>query len=226
MLNIKRWLTRRSGAAIPASELTAMGLWASTRSMTYEGPSVHRQYVVRGDWDGCPWTLERRTGSRVFIQGDEFNGRAAMDLLVNPVVIVISRALKNSLENEAYSIYTDSVQTLAEPSLSEEMRWIALYPECAPLNISKDFHDRFSVLAADSRDAAKWITDDLVERVLMCSAVRLNSPFILMLLRGKVYVQLELDTTTDELTALEQSVNLLQFASETARLNFSKSAGS
>ena len=219
---IRQWFARKAQLVAPTDVMRAVSAWAGDRSLSYDGPTPARRYRVGGYFSGYSWTIERRVGSRPFISGDELSGRVVLDLPVSPVVIVISRALKESLEKQAYEIYTDSVQTLAEPSLSEEMRWIALYPEWRQASNSQNFQQRFSVLAAENSDAEKWITSELAERVMTCAAARFDCPFILMLLRGKVYLQLELDTTFDEVAALAQSVDILSFASEAARRQFAK----
>ena len=41
----------------------------------------------------------------------------------------MNRPLKESLEKQAYQIYTDQLQTSVDPNLPEEMRWLAMYDE-------------------------------------------------------------------------------------------------
>ena len=44
-------------------------------------------------------------------------------------MLVLKRPLKDTLERRTYKVFTDSLQTTADPSLAEEMRWLAMYPE-------------------------------------------------------------------------------------------------
>lgn len=217
MRSVKQLFAGKANESIPAN---AISRWANNNSMSYVGPSACRHYMLGGELGGKPWTIERRSGSRAFIRGDEINGRAALDLLTGPVVIVMNRSLKESLEKQAYEIYTDPVQTLADPSLSEEMRWVALYPECPKFNAPIDFRQTFSVLAGDTRHPKQWVSNELIDLVMTCQAERLDAPFVLMLLRGKVYLQMEFDVTCDELSALKQSCDILQLASSTALQHF------
>ena len=215
----KLWLAGRMGHSFPANSISE---WAGNHAMSYVGPTASRQYQLSGEFGGKPWTIERRIASRAFIKGDELNGRAALNVLSSPVVIVMNRSLKESLEKQAYEIYTDPVRTLAEPSLSEEMRWIALYPECPQFSVSRDFHQAFSVLAADAVDATRWVSDELIQLVLACRLNCRDTPFVLMMLRGKVYLQLEMSMTCDELAALSNSVDIFRLASTSALRHFPK----
>jgi hypothetical protein len=102
------------------------------------------------------------------------------------------------------------------------MRWIALYPECVRLNLSQDFQQGFSVLAGNLIDAEKWVSHELAQLILTCQAARLDAPFVLMLLRGKVYLQLELEITPDETPVIERSLDIFQMASKAALQQFAK----
>ena len=69
----------------------------------------------------------------------------------------MSRPLKEMLEKRAYGIYTDTVQTTAAPSLTEEMRWLALYPEVGWNGLPNAFWDRYAVLADRRNHAMDWV---------------------------------------------------------------------
>lgn len=217
--SVQQWRAGKFSSSSPPIEVAA---WAADHAISFSGSNTKSHYLLAGQVDGRPWTLERRRSSRSFIKGDELNARAVLNVLVHPVVIVMNRPLKNALEKQAYEIYTDSVQTLAKPSLVEEMRWIALYPECVRLNLSQDFQQGFSVLAGNLIDAEKWVSHELAQLILTCQAGRLDAPFILMLLRGKVYLQLELEITPDETPVIERSLDIFQMASKVALQQFAK----
>ena len=55
---------------------------------------------------------------------------------------------------------------------------------------------------------------------MTCQAERFDAPFVLMLLRVKVYLQMEFDVICDELSALKQSCDILQLASSAALQHF------
>lgn len=196
--------------------------WAKAHALTFEGRSATAEYAVSGSFQGRPWKIERRRASRQFIQGEELMGRAVLNLQINPVVVVMNRALKESLEKQAYAIYTDQIRTLAEPTLTEEMRWLALYPECLQTHRSNNFHQMCTVIAASEPDARRWLTKELAELVEKNIALDPKLPFILMVLRGKVYLhrQLELQPESTRVTALSDSYKIFELASESALTEF------
>ena len=141
----------------------------------------------------------RRSGDEIFSQG-------APNLLV--------------VGNESLYVYelTRQLECTAET-------WgcvLLNYPECPQFSVSRDFHQAFSVLASDAVDATRWVSDELIQLVLACWLNYRDTPFILMMLRGKVYLQLEISITCDELAALSNSVDIFRLASTSALRHFPK----
>ena len=89
--------------------------------------------------------------------GEELRARAELKLDREASVLIMSRPLKEMLEKRAYGIYTDTVQTTAAPSLTEEMRWLALYPEVGWNGLPNAFWDRYAVLADRRNHAMDWV---------------------------------------------------------------------
>lgn len=203
-----------------------IAVWASEQALTYTGPTETTQYNISGTVNGLPWKIERRPASRQFIKGDELMARAVLGLKPETAVIVMNTSLKNILEKQAFSIYTDPVHTLAEQSLTEEMRWLALYPECAQPHLPNDFRQLCVVLAGSSRDATKWLSIEIAQLVGESVACDPDLPFILMVLRGKVYLQrqLELKPELDAVGALAGCVKIFQAASASALEAFATQA--
>lgn len=216
----KKWLALFN-RRLPENDIA---VWARSQGLVYAGLTEIGQYVISGTVENKPWTVERRAGSRPFIEGEELSLRAVLDVLATPAIIIMNRPLKNSLEEQAYNIYTDSVQTFIAPGLTQEMRWIALYPERFQPRLSHYFQDNFAVLANDSNYASSWLSQELADLICKCQNNDISAPFILMLLRGKMYIQLQITTIPEEITLLDESIKVLQFASVSALKEFSKSS--
>ena len=212
----KKWLAKLI-KMLPENNIA---IWARTQGLIYAGTAEIDKFVISGTVDNKPWTVERRAGSRPFIEGDELTLRAVLDVLTTPAIIIMNRPLKNALEEQAYNVYTDSVQTFIAPGLTQEMRWIALYPERFQPRLSQDFRDNFAVLANDTSHASSWLSQDLADLICNCQLNQVAAPFILMLLRGKMYIQLQISTTSDDLNLLGNSIKVLQFASVSALKQF------
>ncbi|MDW5441637.1 hypothetical protein [Polaromonas sp. SM01] len=105
----------------------------------------------------------------------------------------MNRPLKESLEKRADAVYTDRVQTTADPRLPEEMRWLAMYPEVGWGSLAPEFWERYAVLADQRDHATAWLDRNLAELLLQwpVPGPDAQTPFFLMLLRGKAYLRMQ-----------------------------------
>lgn len=202
----------------------AVSRWASERGFTYSRTEKGWGFCLTGSMGGRAWKLERSIASRDFLKGDELRARAELKVLEGAAVIVMNRPLKETLEKRAYKIYTDPVQTMAEPSLSEEMRWLALYPEFVWKTPPHAFWRRYAVLASHGSDAEAWIPESLVQLLMLLGESDPNAevPFMLMLLRGKVYLRMQY--TPADLQTLQHASAVFMGACESALAGFSGDA--
>lgn len=140
-----------------------------------------------------PWKIERGPSSRDYIRGEELRGRAELKINDDAAVLIMNRPLKDVLEHRAYKMYTDTLQTTAEPGLPEEMRWLAMYPEVGWDSLSNAFWARYAVMAEHRSDARIWLVPELAELLMSWPepAPGAQVPFILILLRGKAYLRMQ-----------------------------------
>lgn len=152
---------------------------------------------TKGMLHGKPWKLERAAASRNYISGEEIRGRA--DIAVDPqaTIVIMNRPLKELLEKRAYGLYTDSLETHAGPTLMEEMRWLALYPEVGWERTPDSFWKRYAVMTNRRAQAIRWVTPELA--TLLTSwpepATNVSVPFILMVMHGKAHLRMQLTPT-------------------------------
>lgn len=190
-----------SPAKTSSSADLAAAEWARTQGLSYTSAGDGRGFVMTGRVVGKPWKLERGRSSRNYIHGEELRARAELDISEDVSVLVMNRALKESLEKRAYQMYTDTLQTTADPNLPEEMRWLAMYEEVGWEKLSTAFLQRYAVLA-DDRGHAEVLIDVNLAALLMSwpePAPDAQVPFILMLMRGKSYLRMQY-TPTDQAT--------------------------
>lgn len=182
-------------------------------------------FGIRGTLQGKPWKLERAAASRDYISGEEIRGRA--DIAVDPQanIVIMNRPLKELLEKRAYALYTDSVETHAGPTLMEEMRWLALYPEVGWERIPDSFWKRYAVMTNQRAQAIKWVTPELAT-LLTCwpeQATNASVPFILMVMRGKAHLRMQLTPTGSD--TLDHISHVFTAAAQSAIDVFSASSG-
>ena len=179
----------------PPSHMAAGAIseWASTRGFGFSVSGESGTLTLEGRIKGKRWRMELGRPSRNFIRGEELRGRAELGIDEDAAVLVLNRTLKEALEKKAYSIYTDQLQTTADPNLPEEMRWLAMYDEVGWDGVPPEFWQRYAVLADRRENALAWI--DLPLAAMMMDwpepAPGAETPFMLMLLRGKAYLRME-----------------------------------
>ena len=154
-------------------------------------------FAMQGMLHDKPWKLERAAASRTYISGEEIRGRA--DIAVDPqaTIIIMNRPLKELLEKQAYALYTDSIETHAGPTLMEEMRWLALYPEVGWERTPDLFWKRYAVITNHRAQAMNWVSPQLADLLTSWPepATDANVPFILMVMRGKAHLRMQLTPT-------------------------------
>ncbi|MCW5650778.1 MAG: hypothetical protein KIS62_13615 [Ramlibacter sp.] len=161
--------------------------------MGYSEQGSGKGFSLEGKVSGKRWRMEVGRPSRNFIRGEELRARAELGINEDAAVLIMNRPLKEALEKKAYSIYTDSLQTTADPNLPEEMRWLAMYEEVGWDSLPRPFWERYSILA-DARENALAFVDTGLADLLMGwpePGPSEEVPFMLMLLRGKAYLRME-----------------------------------
>ena len=193
--------------------------WASMQGLSYTEREGGRGYQVEGKIGGKLWRMEQGRPSRDFIKGHELRARAELDVR-DVAVMVMTRQLKNDLDKRAFAIYTDSLQTIVDPSLPEEMRWLAMYEEMGWESLGAAFLNRYAVLADKQDHAMAWLTPELVGSLMAWPHFDPTAPQILMLLRGKAYLRMQIPHQND-MPTLEHATALFGTACELALAGFS-----
>jgi hypothetical protein len=202
----------------PPSQLAAGPLseWASTRGFGFSAGDSGGALGLEGKIAGKRWRMELGRPSRNFIRGEELRGRAELGIDEDAAVLVLNRTLKEALDKQAYSIFTDPLQTQVDPSLPEEMRWLAMYDEVGWDELPPAFWARYAVLADRRENALAWIDAALAAALLDWPqpGPTAETPFMLMLLRGKGYMRMEY--APPNMSTLQHAALVFTTACETA----------
>lgn len=178
-----------AGAAVPADD--EIGQWAAAQGFVYKQRPPG--FSASGEMRGRAWRMERGRPARDFIEGSELRMRAELGVQAEAAVLVMNRPLKDALEKRTYAHFTDSVQTTVDSALPEELRWLSMFPEIGWDAAPDAFWDRYAILADDLAHAQAWLSEGLMARLLQWPSAEVNpqTPFVLMLLRGKVYLRMQ-----------------------------------
>jgi hypothetical protein len=194
----------------------AASLWASAQGFAYSSLGEGKGFSMTGLVGSSPWRLERGRSSREYIRGEELRARAELKVDEDVAVLIMNRALKEVLEKQAYQLYTDTLQTTADPKLPEEMRWLAMYREVGWDSLGPAFWARYSVLTDKRAHALAWLDQNLAELLMSWPepAPDAQVPFVLMLLRGKSYLRMQY--TPADMPTLEHAALVFTSACESA----------
>jgi hypothetical protein len=189
--------------------------WASMQGLGFSQRADGRGgYQMDGKIGDKPWRMEQGKPSRDFIKGSELRARAELGIRDGVAVMVMNRQLKNDLDKRAFALYTDSLQTIADPNLPEEMRWLSIYEEMGWESLGEAFLNNYAILAEDRETAMAWINPELVTLLMAWPDHNPATPKILMILRGKAYLRMQ--CTEGDIPTMEHATTVFTTACELA----------
>jgi hypothetical protein len=226
-LGLGKGFNHAKGSPSPFAALSRAGLakvqtisnWASLQGWNYSKRADGRGgYQLEGKLGNKTWRMEQGKPSRDFIKGTELRGRAELDLKDDVIAMIMSRQLKNDLDKRAFALYTDSLQTIANPNLPEEMRWLSIYQEVGWEGLGQAFLNSYAVLTDKRETAMQWLDQAMVDSLLAWPDSDPATPKILMLLRGKAYLRMQYNP--DDLPTLEHAIQVFTHACSQAQASF------
>ncbi len=105
-----------------------------------------------------PWRLDWGPTQRSYIAGHELLMRTELNLPVNLQMLLMNGALAKSLEEFAFAKCVQSVHTVIDFSLPEEIRWLSMFPK-APLTSSLAPH--YEAWSSSPSLASWWLEGQL-----------------------------------------------------------------
>ena len=199
------------------ADCRAIAAWASQRGARFKRSRDGDGFIVEGQCDAGPWRLEWGPPQRSYIQGRELRLRMELGLAQDLNMLVLSRPLMEELERSAFEQYTAQMQTRIDDTTPEEMRWLAMFPKL-PIGFDRELRQHFGAVALSAKTAEVWLHGPLAAQLTAAArgALAGDPPFVLMTLRGRLYLRLQLGTP--EADALGALVTLFETAAAQAVL--------
>ncbi|MBA4266226.1 MAG: hypothetical protein C0453_14180 [Comamonadaceae bacterium] len=184
-------------ASLPDDE--GLHQWAMERMLAHV-PRQHGGYAIAGQWMDQPFRAECAPSAREYIKGFELKAKAELGLTHEVHLILMNRALKRTFEAQANKLYenvTDALQTTAK-QLPEEVRWLSMYRDAGWPGPDDRFWARYAVLT-DAPEIARHCLDDQTIELLMDwpEDVNASTPMLFMLMRGNIYLRMQVDQPAD-----------------------------
>ncbi len=222
LYTLKRWI---SGTSIDPEWA---GVAATAKQQGWDLKRVREVdgFVIDGALDGhggqLPWRMEWGPSQRDYIAGRELRMRMELQLPPDLQMLVLSRPLMEQLEKAAYEQFTQTSQTFIDGTAPEEMRWLSMFSKVAVAD--KSLRNRFGIVASEPGAAVSWIDGALTEQLMLAAGqwLALELPFLVMTLRGRIYLRLACDEPQPEL--VQGVVRLFSVAAHSAH-RVAQSAG-
>ena len=208
MLETFKRLFARAGVARNLDDVSA---WAKAHGHGFKRARGDDGFVIDGSLGGKPWRLEWGPPQRSYIEGHELRLRMELGLSPDTQMLLLSRPLMDALERKTFEEFTDNVQTQIGTQSPEEMRWLVMFPK---VNMSslKPLRARFGAVASTPTAGLSWLEGPVAELLEQASRTLLRDdpPFVLMTLRGRAYLRLQM--AAPEVNDLAAAVELFEAA--------------
>ena len=176
-------------------DLTDVADWAKRCGHDFRRARGDAGFVIDGRLDSKPWRIEWGPPQRSYIAGKELRVRMELDLPSHAQMLLLSRPLMDALDRQTFEEFTDNVQTQIGTKTPEEMRWLVMFPK-VNLGGFKTLRQHFGAVASQPDMGLAWITGPLAGALERAADTLLSAepPFVLMTLRGRAYLRMQLAT--------------------------------
>ena len=210
MLNaLKRWI--KQSAAVNSSWRDVAD-WAQGAGHVFKRTRDGEGFAIEGRYDDQAWRLEWGPPQRYYIESHELRLRAELELPEELQMLVMSRALMAALEQETFESFTDTVQTYADDSAPEEMRWLAMFKKVDPVALG-NVKNLVGAVALVPATVVAWLHGPLADQLIRLASARViagDQPFTLLVQRSRVAVRASLHDPEPQ--ALAAWVGLMEVA--------------
>jgi len=190
--------------------------WARQHGLTFKRVREAEGFVIDGALDGQPWRLEWGPPQRGYIDGRELRIRMELRLPAELQMLVLAKPLMELLERQTYERFTEGMQTQIDTATPEEMRWLVMFPK-VNLGTFRTLREHVGAVASAPPSVPVWLDGPLaavLERALG-GLLRGDPPFVLMTLRGRVYLRTQL--IDPDPASLASAVAILEAAAVQAK---------
>ena len=179
-------------------DFSEVSAWAKRCGHSFKRERDGNGFVIDGQLEETPWRLEWGPPQRPYIAGHELRVRMELGLPPDLQMLVVSRSLMELLEKQAFEQFTQSNQTEMGDASPEETRWLVMFPKIV-MGGSKLLRHNFGGVSSLPNEGPAWLEGPLAHALERAAStlLRLEPPFVLMTLRGRLYLRMQL-TSADE----------------------------
>jgi hypothetical protein len=165
---------------------------------------------ISGTSSGIAWRMEWGAPSRDYIPNIELRVRAEVGYEFKPYGLLASRRLYEALMQRAFSLFTDSLQTMPGTSLPEELRWVSTLKEYA--EFPQQLRPQLAVSGTPPLVFNRFwngMAEDWQQSKILKEWDGGKNPLIVMMTRGKLYIRMSIEgPSIDELEIMREVIGL------------------
>ncbi len=197
------------------ADTDAVAAWAKRQGHHWKREKDGDGFAIDGTSAAAPWRIEWGPSQRPYIVGHELRIRSVLDLPADLQMLIMTRPLEEALAKEAFELGTQGNQTQVGDAVLEETRWLVMFPKIV-FNQSKTLRSHFAGVSSLEHEGEAWIEATLAKSLERSAGTWLSAspPFLLMTLRGRIYLRLQLaDADESDVAA---ALDLFQIAADAA----------
>ena len=204
-----------AGKPAPAAAWADVAEWSARQALNFRRVREGEGFVIEGQLDDRPWRLEWGPPQRAYIAGRELRMRMELDLPGDLQMLLLTKPLMDLLERQTYESFTEGLQTQIDTGTPEEVRWLVMFPK-ANLNMYRALRSRLGAVSAVPSAVPQWLEGPLAQQLerALATLLQFDPPFVLMTLRGRLYLRLQL--VDPDIGSLAAAVSLFETAARQA----------
>lgn len=173
-------------------DFSEIAAWAKRRGHTFKRERDGNGFVVDGKLEDQVWRLEWGPPQRPYIEGRELRLRMELGLPPDLQMLLMTRPLMEYLEKRAFEQFTQSNQTELGSATPEETRWLVMFPKISLA--TKMMRGTYGGVSSLPHEGPAWLEGPLAHALERAAGtlLRLQPPMVLMTLRGKIYLRMQL----------------------------------
>ena len=181
------------------AEGDAIAGWARRAGHVYKREKGGDGFAIDGHFDATPWRLEWGRPQRPYIDGHELRLRMPLGLPPGLQLLLMTKPLRERLAADAFERATLTHQTHLDDSVPEETRWLVVFPKMT-LAESPILRSCFAGVSSHAHEGRAWLEGPLTQGLERAATTWLapQPPFLLMTLRGRIYLRLQLASVEED----------------------------
>jgi hypothetical protein len=179
----------------PAAD-SPVSRWATSQFLMLR-PGASGMFSIEGQLQGHPFRAECRPSSRPYIQGLELRARVDLDLPPVGHVVVMSRAVHDTLTRLAREV------PAASATAADEQRWFTHLTDVVWQGPPERFWARYVVRSDEPDLARRWLDEEAIDVLSLGEGdAAAKVPIVLSLSRGKCFLRLQVNPHAQEADAM------------------------